>query len=370
MKKYYLLFLTGFLLCVFSKAQNPSGWCSEPDPPVERQEYTIYGIDSGSVGHAPVIDGEIDPIWEQVTADTLKQYALDDDDDMTATVKWMYDDVNLYLLVIVENDDVLASGKAGDHFELMYQKDFGGSDTGTVAGHDGDADWRNWYWIRDGDRKTTFPTALEIYEYHKSGTTADIQCYNWETSGEDEYSLQEEILLNESLFIHVDIDTNDDDTYNYTYEVSLTWDKWLNWDAPPTTDDTLGLDVSVRDADEDPTEKVGHINLNDPDNQSWCASVVTAMVHIGPKKYGTVGMQNNLMTPGIEVFPNPASEFITIKTDKTIEEVRIQNILGQQVSLYSYPDDNTINVNDLEGGIYILSVKIDGIVGTKKIVIK
>ena len=292
MKKMYLTLLTSIFCCIYVNAQNPfPAAFPVPDPPIERKEFTIYGI--AVEANAPVINGKIDAIWEEVTAHPLEEVVIDDDDEMTATVKWMYDDTYLYLLVEVMNDDVMVTAEQGDHFELMYQKDFGGLDTGTVAGHDDDADWRHWYWLRDGDRYTTFPTVKEIYEYHSSGVNADFECYNWETPGVEIYTMQDEILFNESMKINVDIDTNTDGTFNYTYEVALKWDsKWLNWDTPPTTDDTLGIDISVRDADEDGGDKVGHINLNDYGNNAWCASTAVAMVHIGEKNIHIAGEIN------------------------------------------------------------------------------
>ena len=372
MKKIYLLCLSVITCCIYVNAQNPNGWCNIPDPPVETKEFTIYGIADDA--NAPLIDGNIDAIWEEVTAHPLEEVVLDDDDEMTATVKWMYDDTYLYLLVEVMNDDAIATstGDKGDHFALMYQKDFGGSDTGTVGGHDDDADWREWYWLRDGDRNTTFPSPEEIYKYHSPDFPefdADIDCWNMETASVEDYSMQEEILLNQSLKINVDIDTNTDGTFNYTYEVALKWDsKWLNWDTLPTTDDTLGIDVSVRDADEEGGDKVGHINLNDYNNHAWCASTAAAMVHIGEKNI-SAGMQNNSVEPNLIIYPNPASDQLNINTTENIEQVTIMNIVGQQVKIYNNPN-NAISVSGLNPGIYLVNIAINGQSITRKIIVK
>ncbi len=67
------------------------------------------------------------------------------------------------------------------------------------------------------------------------------------------------------------------------------------------------------------------------------------------------------------VFPNPATDNITITTEVETGVIRILNLLGQQ--LFSYPIESsslTFNISELKEGIYFISVES----GDQKIVKK
>jgi hypothetical protein len=69
------------------------------------------------------------------------------------------------------------------------------------------------------------------------------------------------------------------------------------------------------------------------------------------------GVTEQIDNPGISIFPNPASSFITININKgiPIEETIIYNHLGQKV-LETKPVNNTVDVSMLKPGIYFLEV--------------
>lgn len=72
----------------------------------------------------------------------------------------------------------------------------------------------------------------------------------------------------------------------------------------------------------------------------------------------------------ISVFPNPASNFITIKASQKISEISIYNLLGQMVSKPKFT--NTIlDVSNLSKGMYLLNIEMNNTtIVTKKIIIK
>lgn len=70
----------------------------------------------------------------------------------------------------------------------------------------------------------------------------------------------------------------------------------------------------------------------------------------------------------INIYPNPASEYIYISTSHTIQYVKIFDILGKEVVYLT--NNNTINVSKLKTGIYILKVMTDNGSITKKIIIE
>ncbi|MDK2842596.1 MAG: trimeric autotransporter adhesin [Anaerophaga sp.] len=59
------------------------------------------------------------------------------------------------------------------------------------------------------------------------------------------------------------------------------------------------------------------------------------------------------------LFPNPARDFISIRSDKKVEEVRIFDMTGQPARV-SRHFDGRINVSALRSGIYIAKIRLTG----------
>ena len=62
------------------------------------------------------------------------------------------------------------------------------------------------------------------------------------------------------------------------------------------------------------------------------------------------------------VFPNPAKDTVTIKTDLTINTVEVINMLGQRVNMFEGNSitNNTINISNLDNGFYFLNIDAEG----------
>lgn len=72
-----------------------------------------------------------------------------------------------------------------------------------------------------------------------------------------------------------------------------------------------------------------------------------------------------------EVFPNPISNYLNIKSAKPIDQLEITNIGGKSILKLNYlPLANKVNISKLESGIYFITVKMQNILVTKKIVKK
>ncbi|MBN1186966.1 MAG: Ig-like domain-containing protein, partial [Bacteroidales bacterium] len=104
---------------------------------------------------------------------------------------------------------------------------------------------------------------------------------------------------------------------------------------------------------------------------------VTARATDGTFKSGTMDITISGQTVGIlsatnaeiMVVPNPATDFITIKTNEE-SEVTIYNVLGE-IELIKLIDPNgTINVSYLKSGLYFVNVKIGDEVKTARLIIK
>lgn len=67
------------------------------------------------------------------------------------------------------------------------------------------------------------------------------------------------------------------------------------------------------------------------------------------------------------MYPNPASDALTIKSVSVMENVAVYNTLGQKVlSLLPNADEVTINVRGLQSGVYIVTTVAEGKVTTQK----
>jgi hypothetical protein len=82
-----------------------------------------------------------------------------------------------------------------------------------------------------------------------------------------------------------------------------------------------------------------------------------ALIPLPPVTVGTTQFDNN----NFSFYPNPARNEIKLETRSQVEEVRIFNMLGQQVMVKSPQTVSPrLNVESLQTGTYIMNVTIDG----------
>jgi len=83
----------------------------------------------------------------------------------------------------------------------------------------------------------------------------------------------------------------------------------------------------------------------------------------------TTASVEDLKKFNFSAYPNPALNNLTISASKNIENVEIFNLIGQKVmSLSPNSDNKTIDVSNLNTGVYILKATIEGIKGSYKFV--
>jgi hypothetical protein len=79
------------------------------------------------------------------------------------------------------------------------------------------------------------------------------------------------------------------------------------------------------------------------------------------------GLNNSLqINQDFEIYPNPASNSIQIKTARNIEKIEIWNLSGK---LLFTGKNKRIDLNDFEKGIYLIGLKTDLGTTTKKFVL-
>jgi len=83
----------------------------------------------------------------------------------------------------------------------------------------------------------------------------------------------------------------------------------------------------------------------------------------------TVGIEKNEIQE-VNIYPNPATDFIHIKHSKPIERVEIMNAIGQVLLTSSaHTSQSQLDISSLKAGMYTVSVYAEKAVFTKKIMV-
>ncbi|MBM3404382.1 MAG: T9SS type A sorting domain-containing protein [Bacteroidetes bacterium] len=155
-------------------------------------------------------------------------------------------------------------------------------------------------------------------------------------------------------------------------------DVYLTWEGPVVGGSTFtGYNV-YRNGTKINTTPVDTVYFEDFDLATGTYNyTITALTQDGESEpcdpvYVTIVWTsvNERSAEKITVSPNPASEIITVKAPVALNEVFLMNNIGQVV--FSARTDNTtisINVTDLQSGIYVLKVKNGKTYVNKKVVV-
>ncbi|MDG1332579.1 MAG: T9SS type A sorting domain-containing protein [Crocinitomicaceae bacterium] len=106
------------------------------------------------------------------------------------------------------------------------------------------------------------------------------------------------------------------------------------------------------------------VKIGPNDTYPYCAAPHTLLQ--------LVDVDETMAELGIEIFPNPAKDYLTIRSDLGSDlEVELINGFGQVVrSERLESSSNTLNISDLASGIYFVKISVDGKVGVQKVVIE
>lgn len=77
------------------------------------------------------------------------------------------------------------------------------------------------------------------------------------------------------------------------------------------------------------------------------------------------------INPTVDLYPNPASSYTTIKSNKIIDKIDVYALTGQLVykAKVGYTE-GTINVNNMPSGTYLINVWIGNFMKVKKLIIQ
>jgi len=58
----------------------------------------------------------------------------------------------------------------------------------------------------------------------------------------------------------------------------------------------------------------------------------------------------------LKVFPNPATEYISINDNKVVEKIKVYNLVGRQMKAFYYTPGEKHYVGDLPRGMYLVQL--------------
>ncbi len=143
--------------------------------------------------------------------------------------------------------------------------------------------------------------------------------------------------------------------------------QWLSVDPAEGTlgqDEYMDVDVNINTANLDPEPITSEIILrtNDTENE-WYIINVAANVLVGVNEFG-----EQVYTL---VYPNPATNRLSVKTNGDLEYVRVMNSLGQVVLDEKYTGQQVqLNLENADPGLYLIEIMTDQGPSLHKIIVK
>ena len=88
-----------------------------------------------------------------------------------------------------------------------------------------------------------------------------------------------------------------------------------------------------------------------------CAAQSFSQSFVADETYGISSSLSN-PDPKISIFPNPATEFITIEdSENVVARVTFYNVLGKEIATYEANDRKTFDMMSFQNGIYLVQLK-------------
>jgi hypothetical protein len=84
-----------------------------------------------------------------------------------------------------------------------------------------------------------------------------------------------------------------------------------------------------------------------------------------------VGISENILEHQIQLFPNPASNVLTLQhAENTLVSFKIVDILGREIGKGEFTHSKTIDLSDYANGTYVITLESEGTRIFKKIIVE
>ena len=61
-------------------------------------------------------------------------------------------------------------------------------------------------------------------------------------------------------------------------------------------------------------------------------------------------------TPSASVFPNPATEYITVTNDDAVRNIYVFNLVGRKIKTFEVTKGERYEISDLPNGLYVIQL--------------
>jgi hypothetical protein len=196
------------------------------------------------------------------------------------------------------------------------------------------------YWVDHA--AGTFPAGTDAGPHHPNG--------DWISAGPGWHHLSDNAALD----------------YNWNIRAYLTGEVMEQWLSVSPTSGTVAIGGSADiDVNFDATNLSSGaynaeliINNNDPENTQVVVDVMLDIL-VGIDEYDKTAVM---------IYPNPAVNFINIKSDHKIVSVELLNLMGQSISWKEVNNaTHRISTADLKAGVYIIKVETENGVVSRRI---
>jgi hypothetical protein len=133
----------------------------------------------------------------------------------------------------------------------------------------------------------------------------------------------------------------------------------VSWEAPEQGNPRAYRLIVNGDVVKEETNEMSYI-LDDADG--YYAVEVVALYEDGKESVGlfktigntSISVEENEISFGI--YPNPVDDYLYISTNEAVKEIHIYNMLGMTVYQTAKYNGNSINVSELNNGMYLMKV--------------
>ncbi len=282
--------------------------------------YKIY-----KTSNAPLIDGAEDAQWQDAEVQTITAGktivpTVSSAADLSGTIKLLWDNTNIYFYAAITDDT-----KQNDS-ENSYEDDA-----------------IEIYFDINNDKATTYGANDVQYSFGwNDGTIVGSLPSGRSVTG----------------IVYSVVSTS----AGYIVEGSIPW---TTLQGTPEADQLVGLDFMIND-DDDGTGRDGKLSWNAAEDQAWQ----------NPSLFGTAKlMDEEIITSSIgsynsevSVFPNPVHDVLQVNGLEGEFEYQLLDITGSVV--FEGKSKGKIELNNLKGGLYFLSLPANATKGVMKIVVE
>ncbi len=281
--------------------------------------YKIYNTNI-----APTIDGVVDELWNDplitpITATKTLVGTISNSNDLSGTAKIMWDNTNVYVLAVV-TDNVKTNDSPNSYEDDAVE----------------------FYFDINNDKATTYGANDVQYSFGwNDGAVVGALPSGRSTAG----------------ITYSSVSTTD----GYIIEASIPW---ATLQGTPAKDQSIGIDFMIND-DDDGSGRDKKLSWNASQDNAWQDPSLFGTAVLAERIITSIGKNNQL---NIEIYPNPAQEFVKVQGVQGNFEYHIWDNSGRVI--LQGRSDGQIETGNLKSGIYALMIQQESLNSVVKVVIK